>query len=92
MATHKTKKKRGYVERNSLDIGRPNLRKARLDRGLTLEEVGVATFYTYGAIQHAELGYEYNADTKASRAFWQKMSEFYDIPVERLKEPKLWKE
>lgn len=79
--------------RVSARFGRPckvmtGLRKARLERGLTLMQVAKDTFYSYGALARAERGSLYvgNKDFKARAEFWAAMSKYYDKTVEELKE------
>lgn len=64
------------------------LRKARLEKGLTLQEVAKDTFYSYGALARAERGSLYvgTRNYQARAAFWAAMSDYYGKTVEELKE------
>lgn len=73
--------------------GRPmevktGLRKARLEKGLTLTQVQKATFYSHGTLSRAERGdlYVGNKSDVRREEFWRTMSDFYGKSVEELKE------
>ena len=73
--------------------GRPmeiktGLRKARLEKGLTLTQVEKATFYSHGTLSRAERGdlYVGNKSDVRRDEFWRTMSDFYGKSVEELKE------
>lgn len=73
--------------------GRPmeiktGLRKARLEKGLTLTQVEKATFYSHGTLSLAERGdlYVGNKSDVRRDEFWRTMSDFYGKSVEELKE------
>lgn len=70
------------------EVLRPNLRRARLERGLTIDELGKLVHYSHSAIARAERGTLYSGKKKDVRRdeFWKTMSEFYGIPEEKLKE------
>lgn len=67
---------------------RSGLRKARTDKGLTLQAVADMTHYSYGTIARAERGLLYTGTKPDVRreAFWTAMSDFYGIPENELKE------
>ena len=66
------------------------MRQIRIERGITVEKVSKATFYSNQAIQHAETGREYQygegirRDKRRDR-FWKAMSDFYGVPEEELR-------
>lgn len=64
------------------------MREYRLKRGLTLEQVGERTYYSWSSIQQAEVGKMYNGRKRKdprTEAFWQTMSDFYDISIPTLR-------
>lgn len=74
-----------HIRRN--EVMRWRLREARLERGLSLRDVGKAIHYSYITIERAERGIMYNTEvpTKAAEEFWRIVSDFYGIPAEELK-------
>lgn len=70
------------------EVLRPNLRKARVERGLTINELGRLVHYSHSAIARAERGTLYSGTKKDIRreAFWKTMSEFFDLPIDYLME------
>ena len=68
------------------------MREIRRKRGLTLEQVAKATYYSSTAIGCAERGAMYyrtggshrRYDTRRKQ-FWEIMSKFYGVPVEELR-------
>lgn len=68
------------------------MRKIRRERGLTLEEVAKATYYSSTAIRNAEVGASYYRTGGSHRRFdsrrdqfWETMSKFYGVPSEELR-------
>lgn len=68
------------------------MREIRRERGLTLEQVAKATYYSSQAIGCAERGAMYYRTGGAHRRydtrrdqFWETMSKFYGVPVEELR-------
>ena len=68
------------------------MREIRMERGITLEKVAKATYYTPQAIGCAERGTMYyrtggshrRYDTRRVR-FWEAMSKFYGVPSSELR-------
>ena len=73
------------IRRSTKDI-QSRLRTARLDRGISLDEVASATHYSLEAVQLAELGLRYRGKKKDPRRdqFWSAMEKFYGISKEEL--------
>lgn len=64
------------------------IRDYRIKRGLTLKQVGDATFYSWSAIERAEMGKLYNSRKRKdyrTQVFWQAMSDFYGISIPTLR-------
>lgn len=94
--SNRRKEKSIYVSRASaVPNGRPmssdymtGLRKARIEKGLTLRAVSKETFYSYGSLARAERGTLYvgnKADVRRDE-FWRTMSDFYGKSIDELKE------
>lgn len=64
------------------------LRKARLEKGLTLQEVAHLTHYSYSTLARAERLTLYVGKKNDVRrnGFWQAMSDFYGKSIDELKE------
>lgn len=59
--------------------------EAREAKGLTVEDVAKIFNYSVGTIRHIENGRSYKGKLyKAGREFFEKASEFYDMPIEKL--------
>ena len=63
-----------------------NLRKARIEQGLIIEDVARLTGYSFSTIVKAEQGRVNNKRPNDSRTqlFWKTMSDFYGKPEEEL--------
>lgn len=94
--SNRRKEKSIYVSRASaVPNGRPmssdymtGLRRARIEKGLTLRAVSKATFFSYGSLARAERGTLYvgnKADVRRDE-FWRTMSDFYGKSIDELKE------
>lgn len=59
--------------------------EARKAKGLTVEDVAKIFNYSVGTIRHIENGQLYKGKLyKAGREFFEKASEFYDVPIDKL--------
>lgn len=69
------------------EVMRWRLREVRLERGLSLRDVGKTIHYSYVTIARAERGVIYNTEkpTKSAQEFWRIISDFYGVPEEELK-------
>ena len=69
-------------------IYKSKLRDARIKRGLTLKQVASMTGYSLGTIARAERKALYRGKKEDYRRayFWQDMAEFYELPINELKE------
>lgn len=77
--------------RSPYEIPMSKLRKARIEKGLILEDVARATGYSCSAITKAELGLtnrnksRYRSYDSRTELFWSVMSTFYGIPESELR-------
>lgn len=78
--------------RSPYEIPMSNLRRARIDRGLIIEDVSRATGYSWSAIEKAEVGMtnrnasKYRTHDSRTDMFWKVMSDFYGMPERELRE------
>lgn len=79
---YRTKRKR-----RSPYVIKTNLRRARVERGLIIQDVADATGYSFSTIVKAEQGLVNRRRPHDSRTelFWQTMSDFFKVPVEEIR-------
>ena len=72
---------------------RYRFREERRKRGLSIEELADEVHYSKAAIQQAESGKRYDGRNKSitREAFWDVMSEYFNIPKEELMKIGDWK-